>query len=161
MSNIVHAWLHTVNNKMGIFDTGFDAKAYAEGTQTDCDAASAADDAVSSASPTAYGNTNMPTSQVDSLEAHHLWIGFFLQAWQASTIHCIPLICTAISVLLCAVCTAISCLTHCQHFPHAQPFFALYSVITCLMHCRFQPCALPFLALCTATACILHRHLHH
>ena len=83
MSAIVDAWLHTVNNRMGIFDTDFDAKAYAEGTATDCEAASsAADDTVSTASPTAYGNTVMPTSQVDGLEAHHLWIGFFLQAWQ-------------------------------------------------------------------------------
>lgn len=86
MSNIVHAWLHTVSNKMGIFDTGFDAKLYAEGTQTDCDAASAADDTVSSASPTAYGHTNMPTNQVDGIEAHHLWVGFFLQSWQVSIV---------------------------------------------------------------------------
>ena len=82
MSNVVNAWLHTANNHMGIFDTGFDAKAFIEGTCADADEATPGDDTVSSASPVAYGNTSCPSNEVDGLEAHHLWIGFFLQVWQ-------------------------------------------------------------------------------
>lgn len=82
MSNILHAWLHTANTHLGIFSTAFDAKAFQEGTCTDADEASPGDDTVSSASPVAYGNVTCPSNEVDALEAHHLWVGFFLQAWQ-------------------------------------------------------------------------------
>jgi len=82
LSEIVQAWLYTADNKMGIFDCDFDAKLFMEGTVTDVEEATHGDDNVSSASPAPYGDTVVPTSPVDAISAHHIWIGFFLQTWQ-------------------------------------------------------------------------------
>lgn len=85
MSEIVQAWLYTSDNNMGIFDCDFDAKAFIGGTVTDVEAATHGDDNVSSSSPAPYGDTLVPTSQVDDISAHHIWVGFFLQTWQVSS----------------------------------------------------------------------------
>lgn len=82
MSEIVQAWLYTADNKMGIFQCDFDAKLFMEGTVTDVEEATHGDDNVSSASPAPYGDTVVPTSPVDAISAHHIWVGFFLQTWQ-------------------------------------------------------------------------------
>lgn len=82
MFEIVQAWLYTADNKMGIFQCDFDAKLFMEGTLTDVVEATHGDDNVSSASPAPYGDTVVPTSPVDAISAHHIWVGFFLQTWQ-------------------------------------------------------------------------------
>lgn len=82
MSEIVQAWLYTADNKMGMFQCDFDAKLFMEGTLTDVEEATHGDDNVSSASPAPYGDTVVPTSPVDAITAHHIWVGFFLQTWQ-------------------------------------------------------------------------------
>ena len=82
MNEIVQAWLHTADNKMGMFDCDFDAKLFMEGTVTDVEEACHGDDAVSSGSPAPYGDSTLPTSPVDAISAHHIWVGFFLQTWQ-------------------------------------------------------------------------------
>ena len=87
MSEIVQAWLYTADNNMGIFDCDFDAKAFKEATVTDAEEATHGDDNVSSTSPAPYGDTLVPTTKVDAISAHHIWVGFFLQAWQVAT-HC-------------------------------------------------------------------------
>ena len=76
---------------MGIFDCDFDAKAFKEGTVTDAEEATHGDDTVSSVSPAAYGDALVPTSQVDGILAHHVWIGFFLEAWQVMLYRCFSL----------------------------------------------------------------------
>ena len=82
MAEIVQAWLYTADNKMGIFDCDFDAKLFMEGTVTDVEEATHGDENMSSASPAPYGDTVVPTSPVDAISAHHIWVGFFLQTWQ-------------------------------------------------------------------------------
>ena len=86
MSEVVQAWLFTADNKMGIFDCDFDAKLFLEGTATDVEEATNADDNTSSASPAPYGDTVVPTSSVDAISAHHIWVGFFMQIWQVNFI---------------------------------------------------------------------------
>lgn len=82
MSEIVQAWLHTADNKLGIFDCDFDAKPFIEGTVTDVEEATNGDDNVSSGSPAPFGETVVPSIPVDAISAHHIWVGFFLQNWQ-------------------------------------------------------------------------------
>ena len=88
MSEIVQAWLHTADNNMGIFDQDFNAKDFINGTAADVTDATNGDNGVSNGAPAAFGDTQLPTSQVDRIAAHHIWVGFLLQTWQVRSQSC-------------------------------------------------------------------------
>ena len=69
-SEVVEAWIVTIDRQVGIFDRRFDQQAIKQAHNMG-DSEALADDSLIEV-----------VSDIDDLQAHHLWINFLLETWQ-------------------------------------------------------------------------------
>ena len=74
LTEVVEAWLTTIDSQGGIFDRSFDLSGVRHASNTG-DPDNLADDSLL-----------LIVSDVDDLKAHHLWVTFLLEAWQVSVL---------------------------------------------------------------------------
>ena len=71
MAEVVEAWIVTMDRQAGIFDRSFDQQGIKQAHNMG-DSEALADDSLIEV-----------VSDIDDLQAHHLWINFLLETWQA------------------------------------------------------------------------------
>lgn len=70
MTEVVEAWIVTIDRQVGLFDRNFDQHGIKEAHNTG-DSEALADDSLIER-----------VTDIDDLQAHHLWINFMLETWQ-------------------------------------------------------------------------------
>ena len=70
LSEVVEAWMTSIDCQQGIFDRSFDQQAFKQAASTG-ESDALADNSLSQA-----------VSEVDGLKAQHHWLIFLLEAWQ-------------------------------------------------------------------------------
>lgn len=78
VEEILEAWLLTMERQGGIFDRSFDLQGFKHASNTG-DSENLGDDSLFQA-----------VSDIDEVQAHHLWVNFLLETWQVS----LPIYCS-------------------------------------------------------------------